>query len=190
MLLQPSVPVAEQCTQSRCDDRCGGTQRCAELKCDAVTDNGFGVAIGRHGALVTPSAHAHHRGSLVETASPIQFAFVDSQRFRATRHRHGHRRPHFVVDAFRRDHTRPHLTGRRFDDALSFDDHHGLRYPDKTERHWATSRSSSAGISSNRRLGKSRGAALHAETRAANRVDSLGGSSQLNLRRSLAAEDV
>jgi len=31
VLLQPSVPVAEQCTQSRCDDRCGGTQRCAEL---------------------------------------------------------------------------------------------------------------------------------------------------------------
>jgi len=172
---------------------------------------------GCHGALVTPSAHAHHRGLLVETASPIQFGdaesvvverqhaeqpqpapsdhrpdrhVVDSQRFRAARHRHGHPRPHFVVDAFRRDHARPHLTGRPFDDALSFDDHHGLRYPDKTERHWATSRSSSAGISSNRRLGKSRGAALHAEARAANRVDSLGGSSQLNLRRSLAAEDV
>src|SRR6476619_1122301 len=74
MPLQPSVPGAEQYTQSRCDDRCDGTQRRAELKCDAVTDNGFGVAIGRHGALVTPSAHAHHRGSLVDTASPIQFA--------------------------------------------------------------------------------------------------------------------
>jgi hypothetical protein len=106
--------------------------------------------------LVTPSAHAHHHGLLVETASPIQFGdaesvvverqhaeqpqpapsdrrpdrhVVDSQRFRAARHRHGHPRPHFVVDAFRRDHARPHLLGRRFDDALSFDDHHGLRYP-------------------------------------------------------------
>jgi hypothetical protein len=53
MALQPSVAVAEERAQSRCHDRCGLAQRRAELKCDAVTDNGFGVAIGYHGASTT-----------------------------------------------------------------------------------------------------------------------------------------
>jgi len=59
---------------------------------------------------------------------------VDGEPLRPAWHRHGHPRPHFVVDAFRRDHARPHLTGRRFDDALSFDDHDDSRNPAGSRR--------------------------------------------------------
>src|SRR3954470_19246982 len=73
MALKSAVPVAEKGAQPRRDDWRRGAQRGAELECDAVTHNGFGIAVGRHRALVPPRAHAHHRGLLVEAAAAIQF---------------------------------------------------------------------------------------------------------------------
>src|SRR3954470_508852 len=71
--LKSPVPVAEKGAQSRRDDWRRGAQWGAELECDAVTHNSFGITVGCHRALVPPRAHAHHRGLLVESAAVIQF---------------------------------------------------------------------------------------------------------------------
>src|SRR5215208_4366407 len=141
----------------------GQPQRRTQLKRDLISHKCFGVIVRGHTALVTPSSHAHHRGLFVETASWLQFGdaepvvverndaeqphpasadrgadrhIVDGQRLGAARHRHGHPRPEFVVDALRCDHAGPHLFDGRIDDALPLEDprlaRHGVsRYRSK-----------------------------------------------------------
>ena len=77
MPLMPAVPVAEQRVQSSCDDRCQRTRWQAQLNCNAVANNGFGIAAGREAAFMPQLPHAQHRRFLVE--SPPRRKFGDGQ---------------------------------------------------------------------------------------------------------------
>lgn len=77
MPLMPAVPVAEQRVQSGCDDRCQRTRWQAQLNCNAVANNGFGIAAGREAAFMPQLPHAQHRRFLVE--SPPRRKFGDGQ---------------------------------------------------------------------------------------------------------------